>query len=136
MECKDFQKLINDFIFDKIEYSEDLKEFKSRKNMQKLWRRIRTLLHYQKDLAMSRPLMAVMMILNVIIQLMNLENIINFYMMNILKTMSKERKQPLFLFLFFIKMRDNVNDYIWRRIRITLSEGLIFKYHWKILLIL
>ncbi len=27
MECKDFQKLINDFIFDKIEYSEDLKEF-------------------------------------------------------------------------------------------------------------
>ena len=27
MECKDFQKLINDFIFDKIEYSEDLREF-------------------------------------------------------------------------------------------------------------
>ena len=27
MDCKKFQELINDFIFDKIEYSEDLEEF-------------------------------------------------------------------------------------------------------------
>ncbi|MFQ9515386.1 MAG: hypothetical protein ACLRZ9_06120 [Eubacterium sp.] len=27
MNCKKFQELINDFIFDKIEYSEDLEEF-------------------------------------------------------------------------------------------------------------
>ena len=27
MECKNFQKLINDFILEQIEYSEDLKEF-------------------------------------------------------------------------------------------------------------
>lgn len=27
MDCKRFQELIDDFIFDKIEYSEDLKEF-------------------------------------------------------------------------------------------------------------
>jgi hypothetical protein len=27
MECKNFQELINDFIFDKIEYSQDLEEF-------------------------------------------------------------------------------------------------------------
>ena len=27
MDCTKFQKLINDFIFDKIEYSEDLEEF-------------------------------------------------------------------------------------------------------------
>lgn len=27
MDCKKFQKLINDFIFDKIEYSEDVEEF-------------------------------------------------------------------------------------------------------------
>lgn len=27
MECKQFQELINDFIFDKIEYSDELEEF-------------------------------------------------------------------------------------------------------------
>lgn len=27
MDCKTFQELINDFIFDKIEYSDDLEEF-------------------------------------------------------------------------------------------------------------
>lgn len=27
MDCRKFQELINDFIFDKIEYSEDLEEF-------------------------------------------------------------------------------------------------------------
>lgn len=27
MECREFQRLIDDFIFDKIEYSDDLKEF-------------------------------------------------------------------------------------------------------------
>lgn len=94
MECKDFQKLINDFIFDKIEYSEDLKEFlnhaKTCKNCGEeleLYYTIRRGLGDVKAPDGSEESVDATQ---------ELENIINF-MMNILKNKEKERKQPLFL---------------------------------------
>ena len=92
MECKDFQKLINDFIFDKIEYSEDLKEFlnhaKTCKNCGEeleLYYTIRRGLGDVKAPDGSEE------------SVHRNWKILLIFMMNILKNKEKERKQPLFL---------------------------------------
>ena len=89
MECKDFQKLINDFIFDKIEYSEDLKEFlnhaKTCKNCGEELELYYTIRRGLGDV--KAP----------VLMLHRNWKILLIFMMNILKNKEKERKQPLFL---------------------------------------
>ena len=115
MECKDFQKLINDFIFDKIEYSEDLKEFlnhaKTCKNCGEeleLYYTIRRGLGDVKAPDGSEESVDATQ---------ELENIINFYDEYFEKQRKRKKSSHYFCY------NSNVNDYI-------CNCMFIFKYHW------
>ena len=77
MECKDFQKLINDFIFDKIEYSEDLKEFLNHaKTCKNCGEELELYYTIRRGLGDVKALMEVR---KVLMLHRNWKNIINFY---------------------------------------------------------
>ena len=92
MECKDFQKLINDFIFDKIEYSEDLKEFLNHaKTCKNCGEELELYYTIRRGLGDVKALMAVRKVL----MLHRNWKILLIFMMNILKNKEKRKKAAI-----------------------------------------